>query len=102
MPENSFLHSMCVLDDGRKVFIAGGRLHHSWMLDVESGKWDKFVGPKRDTHGTMCGVAKGSDGKEEVVLAGGIRGEEWPLNDVGVFSPSSGLWRKGEGRKGAI
>ena len=93
LPEKAtFRHRMCVVEGGGKIFITGGQLEtNTWLCDL-TGKlltlptWQAFQSC------AGCGVARKSDGEEEVVVVGG-----WDkcFNDVSIYSFATNTWWNG-------
>jgi hypothetical protein len=95
----AFLRAMAKLENGSIFVLAGYK--SCLMYDMENKKWNFFLEMKHRRHCIpACGVIKNQDGKEEIVIAGGI-GSIMDNSDtveyitVEIYSIEESRWRSG-------
>lgn len=66
----------------------------TFLFEKELRKWRKCQDLPTQRERLRCGVVKRTNGREEVVVAGGKFNK--PLDTVEIFSLADGAWRKGE------
>ncbi len=95
MPSQRYAHCMCAIDGGKKLLITGGAPEtNTWLYDTNRKTVVSDLPELMPNRWwSACGMAKRSDGSEEVVVVGGM--DERYKNDVDIFNVDSRTRRKG-------
>ena len=84
--------TLCLFDNGRKVFLGGGYDSSTWTLNLDSDsmQWIQRADfPEKGFFITSCGVATKSNGEEEIMFC------YLSVANSYIFNLQNNAWRKG-------